>query len=194
MDIKSEFKSLIKEDKRISDYIRLKNLPPTIRHASELTAHTADNKFWWPVIVLLWIFGNTFWKQWALTVAIGIALIGAALWTIKHLVQRKRPVGLWARKTRDKDPHSFPSGHAGRTFLLAVLATGLGPAGLAVLFWIWAPVLSISRVAMGVHYLSDVIGGMLLAIIVGVLWLHFHEAVLAALARFFLAVLHIPLW
>jgi undecaprenyl-diphosphatase len=146
------------------------------------------------VIILLWIVGNTFWKQWAVTVAIGIGLMGAALWAIKHLVQRKRPIGLWAKKARDKDPHSFPSGHAGRTFLLAVLATGLGPAWLAVLFWMWAPLLSLSRVAMGVHYLSDVIGGMLLAVIVGVLWLHYHEAVLAGLLSFFLTVVHIPLW
>ena len=53
---------------------------------------------------------------------------------------------------RKTDPHSFPSGHAARAFMIAVLATGLGPGWLAVVLWVWAPLVSVARVAMGVHY------------------------------------------
>jgi undecaprenyl-diphosphatase len=194
MDIKSEFKTIIKKDKQLSDLVRLGSLPPALREASSIVAHSGDAKFWWPVLILLWIFGSIFWKQWTVTVTIGIALAGAAQWVIKRLVSRDRPIGVWGRKTRDKDPRSFPSGHATRTFLLAVLTTGLGPAWLAVLFWTWAVLVSLSRVVMGVHYLSDVIGGLLLAIIVGVIWLSVHEGALQLLLTFFLRVLHLPLW
>ncbi len=194
MDIKSEFKSMLKLDERWSDDIRLDNLPEHIKRVSKLLAHSGDMRWWWVALVLLWIFGDVFWKQWTITVVLGIALLGVALWAIKHLVKRRRPLGLWSMKTRKKDPESFPSGHAARTFLLAILATGLGPAWLAVVFWIWAPLVSLARVAMGVHFPSDTIGGLILALIVGLLWLHFHEGVLQFLVFISLRYLHFPLW
>jgi membrane-associated phospholipid phosphatase len=194
MDIKSEFKSVLRLDKRWSGLIRLKNLPAPIRKTSELLAHSGDSLGWWIALIFLWIIGNIFWKQWAVTIALGIAALAIVMLPLRRLVGRSRPIGFWEKKTRKNSPYSFPSGHAARAFLLAVLATGLGPAWLAVLFWIWAPLVSLARVAMGVHFLSDIIGGMLVAIIVGLLWLYFHEGVLQWLVSLFLRFLHIPLW
>jgi len=51
--------------------------------------------------------------------------------------------------------------------MLAVLAAALGPAWLAWLLLVWAPLVALARVAMGVHYLSDVIVGALLGLVVG---------------------------
>ena len=194
MDIKSELKSIVRKDKRLSHAVQIGSVPPALRKAFEILAHSGDSKFWWPVLVLLWVLGNIFWRQWVVTVVIGLALAAAVQWVIKRVVDRDRPMGFWGRKTRRRDPQSFPSGHATRTFLLAVLTTSLGPAWLAVLFWIWALLVSLSRVVMGVHYLSDVIGGLLVALIVGTIWLHVHEGVLQAMLSFFLRVLHVPLW
>jgi undecaprenyl-diphosphatase len=78
-------------------------------------------------------------------------------------------VGEWGRIYRSTDPHSFPSGHAARAFLIATIATGLGPAGLAPALWIWAPLVSLARVAMGVHYLSDILAGALVGILVALI-------------------------
>ncbi len=194
MDIKSELKSIVRTDKRLSDKIRLENLPEHVRRISEVFAHSGDNKFVWSVLVLMWIFGNIFWKQWAITVALGIGLLGLVTWPIKHLVNRRRPVGFWARKARDKDPYSFPSGHAARTFLIATLAAGLGPTWLAIVLWVWAPLVSLARVAMGVHFLSDAVGGMLVGILVALLWLYLHESVLQLLVYASLHFLHFSLW
>jgi undecaprenyl-diphosphatase len=194
MDIKSGFKSVLKADKRLSNKVRLENLPKPIRRTSELFAHSGDTWLWWPVIAIVWLFANTFWKQWALVVALGLVLLGLVMWPIKHLVKRKRPIGFWGKRTRDKDPNSFPSGHAARTFLLATLATGLGPVWLAILFWIWAPLVSLARVAMGVHFVSDVVVGLLLGILVGLVWLYLHEGVLALLLSASISIFHLPLW
>ena len=68
-------------------------------------------------------------------------------------------MGEWGKIYRNTDPHSFPSGHAARAFLIATIAAGLGPAWLAVVLWIWAPLVALARVAMGVHYLSDIMAG-----------------------------------
>ena len=84
---------------------------------------------------------------------------------LKFLIRRRRPEGDWGQIYRATDPHSFPSGHAARAFLFAVLAIGLGPIWLAWIFMIWAPLVSLARVMMGVHYLSDVVAGILIGIL-----------------------------
>jgi undecaprenyl-diphosphatase len=86
---------------------------------------------------------------------------------VKLLIRRRRPEGEWGAIYRSTDPHSFPSGHAARAFLLAVLAVAWGSAVLAGILIVWAPLVALSRVAMGLHYLSDVVGGALLGLIAG---------------------------
>jgi undecaprenyl-diphosphatase len=68
---------------------------------------------------------------------------------------------------RSTDPHSFPSGHAARAILIGVLAIGLGPGWLAILLGVWAPLVALARVAMGLHYLSDIVAGAVLGAIAG---------------------------
>ena len=70
-------------------------------------------------------------------------------------------------RSRNTDPHSFFSGHAARAILLAVLAAAWGPPWLAISLVVWAPLVGLSRVAMGLHYLSDVLAGAALGLIAG---------------------------
>jgi undecaprenyl-diphosphatase len=51
--------------------------------------------------------------------------------------------------------------------MLAVVVLGLGPMWLGLLLLVWAPLVGLARVAMGVHYLSDVLAGMFLGLIMG---------------------------
>jgi undecaprenyl-diphosphatase len=101
--------------------------------------------------------------------------------TAKQLIRRRRPEGEWGAIYRNTDPHSFPSGHAARAFLIAVIAAGLGPSWLAVILWIWAPLVALARAAMGVHYLSDVVAGAVVGIVVGLLALWLNPALMAFL-------------
>jgi undecaprenyl-diphosphatase len=87
---------------------------------------------------------------------------------IKLLVRRRRPEGEWGAIYRRTDPHSFPSGHAARAGLLATLIAGWGPAWLAPILLVWAPLVILARVAMGLHYLSDVLAGAALGVLVGI--------------------------
>src|SRR5678810_1059321 len=93
---------------------------------------------------------------------------------IKFSIRRKRPEGNWGQIYRYTDPHSFPSGHAARAFLIATIASGLGPAWLAIALWVWAPLVAFARVAMGVHYLSDILAGSLLGILVALIGLQLY--------------------
>ena len=56
--------------------------------------------------------------------------------------------------------------------MLAAIVIGLGPPWFAILLVLWAPLVSIARVAMGVHYISDVVAGAFLGILIG--WINYH--------------------
>jgi undecaprenyl-diphosphatase len=57
--------------------------------------------------------------------------------------------------------------------MLAVMALGLGPLWLGLVLLAWAPLVSLARVMLGVHYPSDVIAGMALGAVLGVIVLQF---------------------
>jgi membrane-associated phospholipid phosphatase len=87
------------------------------------------------------------------------------------LVRRQRPQGEWGSIYRNTDPHSFPSGHAARATLLTILIFVLGPSWLILPMAIWAPLVALARVSMGLHYISDIIAGGILGSLSAVIWL-----------------------
>ena len=111
-----------------------------------------------------------------------ISILAALVMGLKFVIRRRRPAGDWGGIYRNTDPHSFPSGHAARAFLIAVIAAGLGPVWGAIALWVWAPLVSLARVAMGVHYMSDVVAGLIVGIAAGLLALQVHGQFLALLA------------
>jgi undecaprenyl-diphosphatase len=154
--------------------MRVAEKPGALRAISVFFAHSGDSWFWALGLFAVWLSSNSFWKQWAVVEFTGIAFLAALVLAIKFSVKRRRPEGQWGRVYRFTDPHSFPSGHAARAFLIATIATALGPTWLAIVLWIWAPLVALARVAMGVHYLSDVVAGTFLGILVAVIGLQIY--------------------
>ncbi len=105
----------------------------------------------------------------ALRVGASVLLLAAVVLAVKFLVRRPRPAGQWGAIYRNTDPHSFPSGHAARAALLASLGWLWGPAWLALILTFWAPLMSLARVGLGVHYLSDIAAGLALGLLAGLL-------------------------
>ena len=146
--------------------------PGPLRNLAAIFARSGDSWFWLLGLALIWLVGSDFWKQRALILVVAILITAVIVLVIKFTVRRARPEGEWGKVYRSTDPHSFPSGHAARAAMLAVMALGLGPSWLGLLLLIWAPLVILSRVAMGVHYLSDVLAGTLLGIVLGVILLN----------------------
>jgi membrane-associated phospholipid phosphatase len=158
---------ILELDARLSARMRVAERPGLLRSVCIFLAHSGDSWFWWAGLALLAWLGNTFWRPWALTLLVSIIGLAVVVLAVKFTIRRKRPEGEWGGFYRSTDPHSFPSGHAARAVLIAILAIGLGPAWLAVILCIWAPMVALARVAMGVHYLSDVVVGALVGGIAG---------------------------
>ena len=180
-----DVKTILEADSRLSKGMGVAERPGLLRTVAVFFAHSGDSWFWGAGLFVLWIFGSPLWKQWAIALVGSIGILAIVVLAIKRLIRRERPEGLWGMIYRKTDPHSFPSGHAARAFMLAVLAAGLGPAWLPLYLWIWAPLVSAARVAMGVHYLSDIIGGMVLGILAGLLMLQLLPPILAVLSSVF---------
>lgn len=94
---------------------------------------------------------------------------------IKPLVARVRPYevieGLHLLVSPQSD-YSFPSGHAAAAFAVAVVLLRLMPRRIGVPATIAAALIALSRLYVGVHYLTDVLAGVLIGSLVALLACH----------------------
>jgi undecaprenyl-diphosphatase len=182
--------AILRLDARVSERLRVAEKPGILRGIAVFLAHSGDSWFWGAALVVLWLLGDSFWKRWAIVMLVAISVLAALVMMLKFIIRRRRPEGQWGGIYRNTDPHSFPSGHAARAFLIAVLATGMGPVGLALALWAWAPLVALARVAMGVHYMSDVVAGFVVGILAGIAALQVADKLLFWLAP----LMNFPLW
>ena len=164
---------LLELDARLSARVRIAERPGVLRNLAAFFAHSGDSWFWLLGLIVVILLGGNYWRFRALVLTVGILITAVFVMSIKFTIRRRRPEGQWGGIYRSTDPHSFPSGHAARAILLAVLALGLGPVWLGVLLLVWAPLVSLARAAMGVHYLSDVVAGAFFGCLMGLIILRF---------------------
>ena len=124
-------------------------------------AHSGDSFIWAGLMVAAWFLGDERWKTRAVVTFAGLALAEVVVIGMKMAIRRKRPPGESGMIYRKADPFSFPSGHAARAALLCLLAWHLGPLPAFIGIVAWSPVMVLSRVAIGIHYVIDVIAGVL---------------------------------
>ena len=159
-------------DQRVSKYIRIAENPGLLRSIASIFAHSGDSIICLAVTLLIWYFGNDFWKHRMLVITISFLVAAVIVMITKFIVRRKRPEGDWGDMYRKTDPYSFPSGHATRGMLIGVVALGLGPAWFGIALIIWGPLVGLARIAMGVHYFSDVFAGWIIGVIMGIICLN----------------------
>ncbi|HJW83823.1 MAG TPA: phosphatase PAP2 family protein [Anaerolineae bacterium] len=136
-----------------------------LRRAAQVVAHSGDSLVWIAVGIGLWALNQ---PRWAARVEITVFALMGMVAALKFAFRRRRPTGQRGRLYLELDAHSFPSGHAARAAGLAVTFGAIEPA-LGVGLGVWAALVCLSRVALGIHYVSDVAGGAIVGIGVGLI-------------------------
>jgi len=94
---------------------------------------------------------------------------------LKHTSRRKRPCEIephcWA-SILPPDRYSFPSGHSITAFGVAI-SLGLFYPFLLTCLLIVAVLVAASRIILGMHFLSDVLAGSAIGVLLGAISYHF---------------------
>jgi undecaprenyl-diphosphatase len=154
-------------DERVTWAIRLKEENNPIKPVAAFFAHSGDSWFIEAALLVIWLFTSGRTHQWVCLLAGAVAILAILVIAIKFIIRRPRPEGEWGAIYRNTDPHSFPSGHAARVAMITFLAFSNGFTLLGTVLIVWALLVCLARIWMGVHYLSDIIAGLLLGILFG---------------------------
>src|SRR5437899_2958990 len=136
-----------------------------------MTAATrrGDGWLWYALAALLLVFGGP-QRFAAVSAAASAALAGVAVFKIlKSLSHRQRPCQLephcWS-KVLPPDRFSFPSGHTMTASSIALVLTYFYPSLEFALIFL-AISIALSRIVLGMHFLSDVLAGIILGLALG---------------------------
>jgi undecaprenyl-diphosphatase len=135
-----------------------------------LSTRLGDGWLWYGMAAMLLAFGGV--QRYAAIGAAGsAAIVGVAVFkALKHLSHRERPCQFephcWSN-ILPPDKFSFPSGHTMTAFSIALVLSYFYPAMEGELFFI-ALSIAASRIVLGMHFLSDVLAGMILGAALGV--------------------------
>ncbi len=116
-------------DARLSARLRVAEQPGKRRSLAIFFGHSGNSWFWLAGLLAVALLGSESWRQLAVMMIAGILLTAVLVLLIKFTVRRQRPEGEWGQIYRRTDPHSFPSGHAARALMLALVALGLARPG-----------------------------------------------------------------
>lgn len=89
-------------------------------------------------------------------------------WVLKRSFKRRRPFKVVQALTpvlKPSDEFSFPSGHTTAAFMIAGITSVCFP-DIGALAYGWAALIGLSRVMLKVHFISDVLAGMLLGTLI----------------------------
>lgn len=158
-------------DSRISRRLRIPEGRRAPRLVALAVAHLGDSLLWAAVLLAMYGWGGASLRALAVRTAAAVLAVGIVGGVIKRLVRRPRPDGYApGLYSRSLDLYSFPSGHAARVAAVAVLAGAAHP-GVAVAAGVCALGVAAARVALGVHYVGDVLAGLALGVVVAAGWL-----------------------
>lgn len=129
--------------------------------------------------VCLWLFRR--WHEYALIVG-GLLVEVSAFGLSSQLVGRERPP---VEQLDGAPTNSFPSGHiaaatvfyVGLALVIFMRTQRRGPRAVAVVIAVVMPIgMTLSRLYLGMHYLSDAVAGMVLGVVVlAVMWRVVHR-------------------
>jgi undecaprenyl-diphosphatase len=158
-----------RRDHRVMRRMNRWRAPRWIRYWMIAATRMGDGWLWYGLGGMLLIFGGP--QRFAAVEAAGAAGVSGVFVfkIIKRLSARSRPCQLephcWS-KVLPPDKFSFPSGHTMTAFSVALVVSYFYPGLEAPLFFL-AVSIAVSRIVLGMHFLSDVLAGAVLGVALG---------------------------
>jgi undecaprenyl-diphosphatase len=154
-------------DLRLSSRLVIPPRARWLRPLAQLIAHSGDSILWLAAAVATLLWGPTAWEVVAWRIIAATLLSGVLTAALKHAVQRRRPPNQTHGLYIGPDQYAFPSGHAARTVcLLIVLGPLLSSCGV-VLILAWAVSVGLARIALRIHFASDIAAGWGVGLVAG---------------------------
>lgn len=151
----------------IQEYIRNDFLTPIFKFITSL----GDEGYVWIAIAILLLFVKKYRK---VGLMVGASLLGSLVFNnmiVKNIVARPRPYRMIETLSiliPEPGEYSFPSGHTSSSFAAGVVLYLMLPKKYGVPAMILAFLIGISRLYVGVHYPTDVLGGMVMGTLIAV--------------------------
>jgi undecaprenyl-diphosphatase len=134
-----------------------------------VASRVGDGWLWWTIGLILLFFGGPQRFRAVGAAALSEALSATIFLGIKKLAGRKRPCEIgqncWATLL-PPDQFSFPSGHSMTAFSVAIPLSLFYPS-LEVGLLFCAISIALSRIVLGLHFLSDILVGSALGAAIG---------------------------
>jgi undecaprenyl-diphosphatase len=171
---KAVWNQIQSNDHRLMRRVHRWRAPRWFRIAMIVATRGGDGWLWYAFGVILLLAGGEH-RFAAIGAAATSAVAGIFIFrALKHTSRRKRPCEIephcWASML-PPDKYSFPSGHAITAFAVAV-SVGLFYPYLQPCLILAALLIAASRIALGMHFLSDVVAGVTLGIALGMASYH----------------------
>ena len=158
-----------RRDHRVMRRMNRWRAPRWVRYWMIAATRCGDGWLWYGLGIMVVIYGGP--QRFAAVGAAGAAGFGGifVFKAIKRLSMRPRPCQFephcWS-KVLPPDKFSFPSGHTMTAFSVALVISYFYPGLEAPLFFL-AVSIAVSRVVLGMHFLSDVLAGAVLGVALG---------------------------
>ncbi len=135
-----------------------------------LVSKTGDGQVYLALGVVLWAFEPAYGALFLYTGLLAYAMELPLYIALKKLFKRERPCNVFKNfhaHVQPSDKFSLPSGHTAAAFLMANLLAHFYPA-VALLAYVWATLIGLSRVLLGVHYPGDILAGATLGTVISI--------------------------
>ena len=109
----------------------------------------------------VWFSGSVLAPTYFVTLGLAMIIERAVYFVLKNTLKRLRPADFksnFQSVITASDEFSFPSGHTSAAFCFSLITvTVLG--GASALLFLWATIVGMSRLVLGVHFPGDVLAG-----------------------------------
>lgn len=132
-----------------------------VARISKAVSRSGDGHFYAVLGIVLWLFDSMSGGDFLAAGLMAFAIELPIYWVLKNSFKRRRPQELSNLLTAfitPSDRYSLPSGHTTAAFVMATLIGEFYPS-FYLLAVIWASFIGLSRILLGVHFITDVVIG-----------------------------------